>query len=192
MRHNLALVIVTLFSVPSLAMAQKPQLMVQTGYANLVVAVAFSHDGKVLRETATLKTPKVGVEAVTISSDGKTVATGNGDYTVTLWETATGNESLVLKGRTNAVTSIVSSSNGRTWASGSVVGLGRSDAIRIWDAPTGQLVKTLTGQPVGRELASLLAVGQQDWLVVTPDGLFDGSPSAWNQILWRFSQKRHS
>ena len=77
MRHNLALVLVTLFSVPSLAMAQKPQLMVQTGYANLVVAVAFSHDGKVLRETATLKTPKVGVEAVTISSDGKTVATGN-------------------------------------------------------------------------------------------------------------------
>jgi uncharacterized caspase-like protein len=26
-----------------------------------------------------------------------------------------------------------------------------------------------------------------DWLVVTPDGLFDGSPGGWNQILWRFS-----
>jgi len=26
-----------------------------------------------------------------------------------------------------------------------------------------------------------------DWLVVTPDGLFDGSPEAWNQILWRFN-----
>ncbi|HMH41963.1 MAG TPA: caspase family protein, partial [Pyrinomonadaceae bacterium] len=26
-----------------------------------------------------------------------------------------------------------------------------------------------------------------DWLVVTPDGLFDGSPAAWKQILWRFS-----
>jgi uncharacterized caspase-like protein len=39
----------------------------------------------------------------------------------------------------------------------------------------------------GRELASLFSLDQQDWLVLTPDGLFDGSPSAWNQILWRFS-----
>jgi uncharacterized caspase-like protein len=39
----------------------------------------------------------------------------------------------------------------------------------------------------GRELASLFSLDQQDWLVLTPDGLFDGSPAAWNQILWRFS-----
>jgi uncharacterized caspase-like protein len=26
-----------------------------------------------------------------------------------------------------------------------------------------------------------------EWLVVTPDGLFDGSPAAWQQIMWRFS-----
>ena len=25
-----------------------------------------------------------------------------------------------------------------------------------------------------------------EWLVVTPDGLFDGSPRAWSQIFWRF------
>src|SRR5205085_10877078 len=38
-------------------------------------------------------------------------------------------------------------------------------------------------------LATLISVGDGgDWLVVTPDGLFDGSPAAWNQILWRFSQ----
>src|SRR5262249_26473350 len=29
--------------------------------------------------------------------------------------------------------------------------------------------------------------GGADWLVVTPDGLFDGTPGAWEQILWRFS-----
>jgi hypothetical protein len=40
----------------------------------------------------------------------------------------------------------------------------------------------------GTELASLFALGQQDWLVITPEGLFDGSPAAWSQILWRFSQ----
>ena len=40
----------------------------------------------------------------------------------------------------------------------------------------------------GTELASLFSLDQQDWLVVTPDGLFDGSPSSWNQILWRYNQ----
>src|SRR6185436_12278816 len=29
---------------------------------------------------------------------------------------------------------------------------------------------------------------QKEWLVATPDGLFDGSPAALNQILWRFNQ----
>lgn len=28
---------------------------------------------------------------------------------------------------------------------------------------------------------------QLDWLVVTPDGLFDGTPGAWKQLRWRFS-----
>src|SRR5262249_24104478 len=29
----------------------------------------------------------------------------------------------------------------------------------------------------------------EDWLVVTPDGLFDGPPSAFNKLLWRFSDR---
>jgi uncharacterized caspase-like protein len=41
----------------------------------------------------------------------------------------------------------------------------------------------------GERLATLISMGDGgDWLVVTPDGLFDGSPAAWNQILWRFSR----
>jgi len=47
--------------------------------------------------------------------------------------------------------------------------------MKLWDVSTG------------KELASLFSLDQQDWLVLTPDGLFDGSPAAWNQILWRFS-----
>lgn len=41
----------------------------------------------------------------------------------------------------------------------------------------------------GERLATLVSLGEgADWLVVTPDGLFDGSPAAWKQINWRFSQ----
>ncbi len=38
----------------------------------------------------------------------------------------------------------------------------------------------------GRLLASLVGIDDDDWLVVTPEGFFDGSPVAWRQILWRF------
>lgn len=36
-------------------------------------------------------------------------------------------------------------------------------------------------------LARLITLGETDWLVTTPDGLFDGSPAAWNQLIWRFN-----
>jgi WD40 repeat protein/uncharacterized caspase-like protein len=42
----------------------------------------------------------------------------------------------------------------------------------------------------GADLASLYLFGgdkQLDWLVVTADGLFDGTPAAWKQLKWRFS-----
>jgi hypothetical protein len=47
---------------------------------------------------------------------------------------------------------------------------------RLWNTQTGALQATLVSLNKG-----------DDWLVVTPDGLFDGSPGGWNQILWRFS-----
>ncbi|MEA2235361.1 MAG: hypothetical protein QOC81_85 [Thermoanaerobaculia bacterium] len=45
----------------------------------------------------------------------------------------------------------------------------------IWDVSSGE------------QIATLLTFGETDWLVITPDGLFDGSPAAWNKVLWRFS-----
>jgi WD40 repeat protein len=51
-------------------------------------------------------------------------------------------------------------------------------SILVWEAATGRL------------RATLVAGGDSDeWVVVTPDGLFDGSPAAWNRVLWRFGQQ---
>jgi WD40 repeat protein len=49
-------------------------------------------------------------------------------------------------------------------------------SVRIWDLASGMLLATLIAPDKGRE-----------WLVVSPDGLFDGSPGGWNQVLWRFN-----
>ena len=73
--------------------------------------------------------------------------------------------------RTDRITTLTFSSDDRWIAAG---GLGGS--ITLWEVATGRLRATLV--PV-RE--------SNDWLVVTPDGLFDGTPAAWKTILWRFS-----
>lgn len=39
----------------------------------------------------------------------------------------------------------------------------------------------------GRELASFIAVGTNDWLVTTPEGFFDGTVGAWKKLIWRFN-----
>ena len=47
--------------------------------------------------------------------------------------------------------------------------------LKLWEVSTGGLRATLVAM-----------YKANDWLVVSPDGLFDGSPAAWNQALWRF------
>ena len=61
------------------------------------------------------------------------------------------------------------SSDGKILATG-----GAGATIEFRSVETGELLATAFSSPEGR------------WLVVTPDGLFDGSPDGWDQMLWRF------
>ena len=111
------------------------------------------------------------VNILAFSRDGRVLASGSYDNTVKLWDTTTGREMRSLSGHTGAVVAIDFSSDGRFVVSGSNDG-----SARFWNAQSGELVATLVSLNKG-----------DDWLVVTPDGLFDGSPAGWGQILWRFS-----
>jgi len=51
------------------------------------------------------------------------------------------------------------------------------NTTRLWSVTTGKM------------LATVVAFEDGNWLVVTPNGLFDGSPTAWSRFLWRFSEK---
>jgi WD40 repeat protein len=66
---------------------------------------------------------------------------------------------------------------------GKLIAVNTDEGMKLLNAATGDLVATL--YVFGND-------STYDWLVVTPDGLFDGSPPVWNQILWRFNNDTFS
>ena len=120
--------------------------------------VLFSPDGKMLavasKETkeiqlfnpkngeliSTLKGLQDKVSCIAFSPDSKTLASGNNDKTILLWDIDTGKLLKTLTGHTERVSSIAFSPDGKTLASAS-----SDKTIRLWDLPIGELRTTLIG-----------------------------------------------
>ncbi|HEY3026718.1 MAG TPA: caspase family protein [Pyrinomonadaceae bacterium] len=110
--------------------------------------------------------------AVAFSKDGRRLASAATDQTAKVWDVQTGKEENTLRGHSANVNSVHFSSDSHWLVSASEDG-----SMLVWDAASGARMATLLSMRDGDE-----------WLVVTPDGLFDGSPASWNRILWRFDQ----
>ncbi|MCU0567407.1 MAG: serine/threonine protein kinase [Oculatellaceae cyanobacterium Prado106] len=79
------------------------------------------------------------IHALSLSPDGRILASGSLDKTVKLWDLTTGKLLHTLTGHQAPVTSVALSQDGRTLVSGS-----GDRSIKIWDVETGQLRHTLT------------------------------------------------
>ncbi|GJM34951.1 MAG: hypothetical protein DHS20C18_39520 [Saprospiraceae bacterium] len=97
--------------------------------------------------------------AVDISASGRYILGGSRDNTASLWDRET---AVVHKfeGHTSEIS--VSLSPDEKY----VITASHDSTTRIWDALTG------------KEIAMLVSIGEQDWAVLTPSGLFDASPGA--------------
>ncbi len=155
-------------------------------------AVALSPDGKQLATGGAERVVKIRdtasggqlrafnasgrVLSLAFAPDGKTLAAGNSAAAIQLWDTGNWQARATLTAHAGAVNALSFHPEGAWLVSGSEDG-----SARLWAAADYKLAATL---------ASLRAHNQEgrEWIVVTPDGLFDGSPAAWNQILWRFAR----
>ncbi|MFY9554310.1 MAG: caspase family protein [Blastocatellia bacterium] len=158
-----------------------------TGHVSEVTGVAFSADGTLAScsrdKTIKLWDSQTGqlirtlpghasdVFAVAFSPNGRTLASGSYDKTLRLWDTRSGQLIRSLEGHSGPVVSLAFSSDGRFLISGS-----EDATVKLWSPNTGQ------------PLSSMLSFNDGgDWLVITPEGLFDGSPEGSKAILWRFA-----
>lgn len=92
------------------------------------------------RERNRLQGHSSTVRSVSVSPDGKTLASGSDDNTIKLWNLETGKEIHTLNGHSNSVLSVSFSPDGKTLASGS-----SDNTIKLWNLETGQEIRTFNG-----------------------------------------------
>ncbi len=127
------------------------------------------------------------VNTVGFSPDGNTIASGSGRLAylgggedsgtcvgqeIRLWNTNTGELIKTLIGHTSVVNSVVFSPDGNTIASGSGHWWGyegkasAGEEVRLWNAHTGELIKTLTGH---KDVVSSVVFSPDGDLIVSGD-----------------------
>jgi len=136
------------------------------------------HDAASGRKLGAINAGDRKIARMNFSRDGKLLATtysvGN---SVTIWDPATGQPVRTLA-HSAPVSGVAFHPTRKLIAT-----QGQDRNQYIWDLESGERLATLVNLDVLNDFG-----GGAEWLVVTPDGLFDGSPAAWQQIMWRFSQ----
>lgn len=106
-------------------------------------------------------------EGIAVSADGRLGARGHGQV-INIWDIASGKDLFELIGHTSDIKALAFAPNGRALVSG-----GGDGAIRVWNLQTG------------KELVSLVSLGHNDFVAVTPDQYYRASKSRIKGVAFR-------
>jgi WD40 repeat protein/mono/diheme cytochrome c family protein len=141
------------------------QTTVVLGGPNRLLKFYNTADGKLIRS---VKKHTDWVTAVAYSADGTYVASADRAGGITVWESATGAESITLAGHKTAV-------NALAFLPGLLVSAGQDGTVVLWDIAEGKERKKWTAHPGGCEFVDFTAEG----LIVTCGR--DKSAKVWDQ-----------
>ena len=118
----------------------------------------------------------IAIAAIAFSPDGNTLASigGNEDFSVYLWDVATGELQATLKGHTNIIQSIAFSPDGNN-----LVSCASEEIIRLWDVATGQQKDILKGHT---DIVYSLAFSSDGKTLASGAGLDDKSIILWDMV----------
>jgi WD40 repeat protein len=179
-------------------------LLTLCGNIGVATGVAFSPDGLRLASTFSDQTVKIwdaqtgqevltlkghagAVTSVAYSPDGRRLASASADRTVRVWDARTGQAALTLLGHTTPVRSVAFSPDGRRLASASDAFLDAKQGkwvsggeVRVWDAQTGQLTRTLKGHPGTVQSVAFSPAGER-----LASASWDGTVKVWGTLTGR-------
>ncbi len=117
---------------------------------------------------------------IKFSHDGKKLAVGEYEFNergetvapVRLWDVATGKLLQTMYGHQHGVTAVAFSKDSSRVLSGSW-----DNTWKVWSVDSN------------KELCTIIALDQSDWVVVTPEGRFDASPAGMERLHWRIGDE---
>jgi WD40 repeat protein len=116
------------------------------------------HSGEMLQTFAEQRDDAIRTAA--LSHDGQMVLTGDREGELIRWDLS-GREAWRLAGHADGISAAAFSPKDQFVLTG-----GADRTMKLWDTQTGQAI------------ATLIAIGQEDWVVTAPSGHFDASPGA--------------
>jgi len=114
---------------------------------------------------------EIGYRGLAVSPDGKTAVLGHGRL-VKLWDAENNKDIQNFTGHTANVTAVAMTPDGQYLISGSQDGI-----VKVWDSKTG------------REMASLMALGSEDYVTVTPDQYYRASSRRLKGVAFRVKER---